>query len=76
MREDIFPQGCQHSLFKCVIFFPVDILPAFTKCVFRQYFFCGNFPTSFAITPAFTDIPELGNDAFGPALVNPGRSLG
>ena len=71
MREFIFSQGRQDSLLERFVFLSVDILPAFTQWVSRQYFFSGHFLLSFD-TPVRTDIhvAEPHKHAFGQALVN------
>jgi hypothetical protein len=49
VRKVIFSQSRQDSFLERVVFFSVDILPAFTQWVFRQYFFGGHFPSRFLI---------------------------
>jgi hypothetical protein len=55
MGEVIFPQGCHDSLFEGVVFFSVDILPAFTEWVFRQYFVGGHLSYFFVILTALVN---------------------
>jgi hypothetical protein len=72
VREFIFSQGRQDSLLERFVFLSVDILPALTQWVLRQYFFGGHFPFFFLDTPVRTDIRagESHKHAFGPVLVN------